>query len=46
MRGRPNCSNQVSVVAKQLGLSRATVYRILKSPNQSVACFKAWGQPQ
>jgi putative DNA-invertase from lambdoid prophage Rac len=32
----------VSTVAKQLGLSRATVYRILKSPAEAVASARAW----
>lgn len=32
----------VSAVASQLGLSRATVYRIMKSPGEAVATVRAW----
>jgi DNA-binding phage protein len=32
----------VSSVAKQLGLSRAAVYRIQKSPNDAFASIRAW----
>lgn len=32
----------VSAVAKQLGLSRATIYRVLKSPSEAFASVRAW----
>ena len=32
----------VSAVAKQLGLSRATIYRIQKCPSDAYASVKAW----
>ena len=32
----------VSAVAKELGLSRAAVYRVLKSPTEAFASVKAW----
>lgn len=32
----------VSEVAKQLGLSRAAVYRVLKSPDEAFASVRAW----
>ena len=32
----------VSEIAKQLGLSRATVYRVQKSPEEAFASVKAW----
>lgn len=32
----------VSAVAKQLGLSRAAIYRVLKSPTEAFASVKAW----
>jgi putative DNA-invertase from lambdoid prophage Rac len=32
----------VSAVAKQLGLSRATIYRVLKSPAEAFASIRAW----
>jgi putative DNA-invertase from lambdoid prophage Rac len=32
----------VSAVARQLGLSRATVYRVLKSPAEAFASVRAW----
>jgi hypothetical protein len=32
----------VSEVAKQLGLSRATIFRIQKCPNDEFASVKAW----
>lgn len=32
----------VSAVAKELGLSRAAIYRVLKSPAEAFASVKAW----
>jgi putative DNA-invertase from lambdoid prophage Rac len=32
----------VSAVARQLGLSRATIYRVLKSPAEAFASVRAW----
>jgi DNA invertase Pin-like site-specific DNA recombinase len=32
----------VSSVARQLGLSRATIYRVLKSPAEAFASVRAW----
>ena len=32
----------VSAVAKELGLSRAAIYRVLKSPTDAFASVKAW----
>ena len=32
----------VSAVAKQLGLSRAAIYRVLKSPGEAFASIRAW----